>query len=301
MVAADQQQTDDFFETLVKEREQTARPSLADEEIIFRDADGKLKVFGKGGTREIPEPAAETSPPVAAALTTSAPSLQSPIGDDDVAEELAAVMKQSKVTFSDETQEQQFKSVVRTRLKGARNHVQAQQLLINLGFAEAVVDQVLDRVSSLIDQRNDRLRKKFIRSDSFDHPAKVQQPATAESAQPEEVKFQPQLVGPVDELAVLTLTDFRRLAPSAEQAADAVLEKVRVLELDSFAQRLAGIRAWQGSAVNRLYVRIGQDSMASGQPVEQVIAARQAAKQPSLTEEEFSALTALNRKLRHHQ
>ena len=115
----------------------------------------------------------------------------------------------------------------------------------------------------------------------------------------EDVKFRPRLLGPVGEIRSLTLSDFRRLSPNAEQAAENILAKIKLLEQDSFSDLVAGVNAWKQSDVNQLYLAIGHQSLAETIPVTQVITKRESQKQPTLTNEEFEAIADLNQKLRY--
>ena len=106
-------------------------------------------------------------------------------------------------------------------------------------------------------------------------------------------------MGPVEEIGALTALDFRRLGANPNEAGLAIMEKIEQLEQESFSQRIAAIRAWQDSPVYRLYLELGGASMEEKKPVATVIAERQAARTPTLTEPEFEAISDLNQKLRH--
>ena len=115
----------------------------------------------------------------------------------------------------------------------------------------------------------------------------------------EDVKFKPKSMGPVDEIGALTVLDFRRLGTNPNDAVAVIMEKIELLEQESFSQRLAAIRAWQDSPVYRLYLELGGASMEEKKSVAAIIAERQAAHTPTLTEPEFEAISDFNQKLRH--
>ena len=115
----------------------------------------------------------------------------------------------------------------------------------------------------------------------------------------EDVKFKPKSMGPVDEIGALTVLDFRRLGTNPNEAVAVIMEKIEVLEQESFSQRLAAIRAWQDSPVYRLYLELGGASMEEKKSVAAIIAERQAAHTPTLTELEFEAISDFNQRLRH--
>lgn len=115
----------------------------------------------------------------------------------------------------------------------------------------------------------------------------------------EDIKFKPKLTGPIEEIKTMALADFRRLGSDPEKITEKIKEKINLLEEESFAKRLAGIKAWKESNVYRLYLELGDQSMEEKQPVAEVMSARQKNNQPTLTEQEFEAIVELNRELRY--
>ncbi len=113
-----------------------------------------------------------------------------------------------------------------------------------------------------------------------------------------DIRGSSRLVGPIEELRGLSLTDYRRLGPDAVSCVRRVYEKIQRLGKESFTKKAEGVRAWRESVVHRLYVAIGQESLLSGKAIRDVIAARQQSGQPALTEEEFNYVADLNKKLR---
>jgi 2-oxo-4-hydroxy-4-carboxy--5-ureidoimidazoline (OHCU) decarboxylase len=113
-----------------------------------------------------------------------------------------------------------------------------------------------------------------------------------------DVRPTPKVVGPIDELRLLTVADFRRLDPNPRRAAGRVREKIKLLEDESYAAMVEGVRAWRTSPLNALYVSLGQQSLAARKSVADVIRARRTAGTTTLSEEEFEALLDLNQQLR---
>jgi hypothetical protein len=132
-------------------------------------------------------------------------------------------------------------------------------------------------------------------------PPQVRRPALPRDNRPrlDDVKYVPRLVGPVEELREMTLIDWRRLAASPAAAGEKIKEKIGILEREAFSKRIAGIKAWQESEVNKLYLEIGRESLQKGVPVDKVIAERVSAGKPTLTSEEYRAIMGLNRSLRY--
>lgn len=113
-----------------------------------------------------------------------------------------------------------------------------------------------------------------------------------------DIKKPSRLVGPLDELRLLNLVDFRRLGGSAFEIVERLKEKIDSLAEESFAKRTEGIKAWRESEIYRLYLEIGNESIAKNKPVRQIVIERQAAGRPTLTETEFAGILDLNKKLR---
>jgi hypothetical protein len=106
------------------------------------------------------------------------------------------------------------------------------------------------------------------------------------------------LSGPVQELQDITLDNFRYLGITAEESVAKVLEKINVLEKDSFTKKAQGIEAWRNSEVYQLYLTLGQESMLQNKDIASLIAEYGAQSKPVLKLEEFSAISDLNKKLR---
>ena len=115
----------------------------------------------------------------------------------------------------------------------------------------------------------------------------------------EDVKFKPKLTGPIEEIRSMTLIDFRRLGSTPKEITDKIIDKLDVLEDESFSQRIEGIKAWKESEVHNLYLELGDVGMERKMPVSEVIAQRQKNNQQTLTDEEFEAIMELNRRLRY--
>lgn len=112
------------------------------------------------------------------------------------------------------------------------------------------------------------------------------------------VKMPVNLTGPVEELAAMTLQNFRRLASGPAQQAEKILAKIALLEKDSVTKKAQGIEAWRNSEVYRLYLDLGEESLKSAKNIAAVIKSRLDTNQESLSVEEFAAISDLNKNLR---
>ena len=114
-----------------------------------------------------------------------------------------------------------------------------------------------------------------------------------------DIKVPPKVMGPVDELANLSVVELRRLGSTAQAATEKIKAKIDILEAESLLKRSEGIKGWQNSPVNQLYLQLGQEALNTGRQVEDVIQQRTLSQQPVLTKQEFDAIADLNKRLRY--
>lgn len=113
-----------------------------------------------------------------------------------------------------------------------------------------------------------------------------------------DVRFKPRLLSPVEELQEMSLQDFRRLSPDARQTALKIRAKIDLLEEESFAKKMEGIKAWKQSSPAKLFFEISTAAVSSGKPIEAVIKEKEGRKEPALTIDEFYAIMELMKNLR---
>lgn len=129
-------------------------------------------------------------------------------------------------------------------------------------------------------------------------PAKPKRPVVQAQASMQEVAFSKRLVGPVEELKSMTLTDFRRLSKDSRQAATKVKDKVGLLENEGYDKKIEGIKAWRSCALSKMYMELTRDAVLKGVPLMEFLASRRAAKEETLTDEELKVIMELNGELR---
>ena len=100
-----------------------------------------------------------------------------------------------------------------------------------------------------------------------------------------------QALGPIDELRLLRIEDFRKLHPDPAEAAKRVLQKVGLLEDESYDRKADAIRAWRQSPVHRLYLDVIDESVRTGVPITSLF------EKHNLHKTEWEALGALSRDL----
>lgn len=124
-------------------------------------------------------------------------------------------------------------------------------------------------------------------------------PVPAPSPRPvmHDIKPMPKVMGPIEELQFLDLVNFRRLGSDSGEAVNKIFAKIKLLEKDGYDRMVLGVKAWRQSPVNHLYLRLGQEAIAKGQPIKEILAAKKKAGVDSLSPEEISAIISLNSKL----
>ncbi len=106
------------------------------------------------------------------------------------------------------------------------------------------------------------------------------------------------LVGPVEELASLSLPTLRRLGATSQDQVQKILTKVNLLGEDSLAKKAAGIQGWRKSPLYKMYLAIGQASLEHGLTVAEIINQYHLQGKEIMTLGEFEAISDLNKLLR---
>lgn len=113
----------------------------------------------------------------------------------------------------------------------------------------------------------------------------------------EDVKPRPKVMGPLEELRYLDLTNFRRLGSNPKEITAKIVMKIRLLQKDGYDRMVEGVQAWRQSPVNRIYVRLVQEAVAKNMTLRETIAARQAENKDTLSMDEVEAIVAMNSQL----
>lgn len=113
----------------------------------------------------------------------------------------------------------------------------------------------------------------------------------------EDIKPVAKAMDPIDELAFLDLTNFRRLSSNADEAVLKIFNRIKLLEKDGYDKMVAGVKAWRQNEVNRLYIKIGQEALMKNLPLKEAIVERQKRNMPYLKIEEINAISKLNGRL----
>lgn len=126
---------------------------------------------------------------------------------------------------------------------------------------------------------------------SIKRPTVVGRPMVSDIKRPVKV------LSPVEELQSLTLDDYRKLGRNLQEINDKVVEKLDLLEEDSYLKRAEGVQAWKKSETYQLYLAIGRESMERNLSITDVISRREAEHRPTMSPQEFESIADLNRRI----
>ncbi len=112
-----------------------------------------------------------------------------------------------------------------------------------------------------------------------------------------DIKPMPKVMGPLEELQFLDLLNFRRLGKTPTEITAKIFSKIKLLEADGYDKMVAGVRAWRQSPVNRLYLKMVQESMVKGMKIKDFALSVQKDSQNYLSLEEIEAILAMNSQL----
>ncbi|MFH1366961.1 MAG: hypothetical protein ABIH38_03150 [Patescibacteria group bacterium] len=157
--------------------------------------------------------------------------------------------------------------------------------------AQVLFEKALSKLREEAEQKNER--------ENISTPINIQRPSViSQKPRLEDIKGKAKISGPVEELRMLSLNDFRRIGSDRVSAVRKVYDKINLLKEDSFTRFAAGVKAWRESEVYQLYLEMGRQSMERARTIREVVEERTASGQPYLTEKEFSDLADLNKELR---
>jgi len=111
------------------------------------------------------------------------------------------------------------------------------------------------------------------------------------------VSSAPKLSGLSDELASVTLAQFRRMGAKPEDAIKKILDKIETLHQDSFENKVSGIRAWQESPLMKMYLDLVTESFKQKKSLVEITEEKRRAGEDSLTRDEIESLITLNNQL----
>ena len=114
----------------------------------------------------------------------------------------------------------------------------------------------------------------------------------------EDIRFERKLAGPVEELRMLTLSDFRRLSSDPKQAILRIRDKVELAAQEGYEHRIAAIKAWRESPLSQTYVAVSREALMAGKSIVDVLADKRSRNEEVLKDDELHAIVELNGILR---
>ena len=113
-----------------------------------------------------------------------------------------------------------------------------------------------------------------------------------------EVRLPSKLTGPLEEIEQISLRDLRRFAQNHQGFADRTMERVKILENESFEKRMMGIAAWRKSMLYQQYLNVIQNSLERNISIPEMIGAVIEAESQNMSLREWQTVNRLNRELR---
>ncbi len=244
-----------------------------------------------------------------------------PAGREDVFD---AVIKKLKFPVSDELRPR-LKSLIVSKVKDIRTDDQVSEYAIRpvanggLGFTQAQVEELLNALHRGIKESDvkkevivERVDQGKISNVKFPMSNKIQNPnfqvpdnrlqVTGYRLQDggekpilqdivAPVAEEKRGVSPTDEMATISLLEFRRLSPKPEESVKILLEKFENLKKESLLLYLRAVHGWRESPLYLQYQSIIATAVNRGAKVQPMLVGGK----DSLTAEEFKAITELNR------
>ena len=113
-----------------------------------------------------------------------------------------------------------------------------------------------------------------------------------------EVRLPSKLTGPLEEIEQISLRDLRRFAQNHQGFADRTMERIKILENESFEKRMMGIAAWRKSMLYQQYLNVIQNSLERNISIPEMIGAVIEAESQNMSLREWQTVNRLNRELR---
>ncbi|RJR30731.1 hypothetical protein C4569_04125 [Candidatus Parcubacteria bacterium] len=282
------------------------------DEIIFKDEDGRLKMISGDKIIEIEENKA--------ALADNELNEEEEIRllkkkaiKPTVSFDFAKIAREilAKADFIDSSLKERFYTIILLRLKDVRDRLETKKMLMRsvekggMGFKIGKAENI----SRVIETKYDAL---INNAGILQTPDEIKEPPTVKPlARP----FIPDLIlpvkpagknnvsktkltGPLEEIEEIDLFQFRRFSKNPREATDKIYEKIKIQQNESLEMYLKAVKSWNKSPLNRLYLEMANQALDAGLTVEDLINRRSSEKIDCLTLEEFKSVMDFNKKLR---
>lgn len=221
---------------------------------------------------------------------------------------------------------QRLRQAVRLYQQGVRNVIDTRILLERssaeggFGLSEQIVDKIfqviipvkkspivandLKKQSTIDVQRAEKFANTLAQpkpvdvkdtAHSVDNSSISIQPTIQSQKKVTDVKSYPKVVGPIEELRILTIKDMRRFSTIPQKALEVVKKKLELLREDSYEDYMKGVIAWRQSPLHQRYLRLVEESLHSASSqISEVVAKAKLSDLESLSWDEFVAIREFN-------
>ncbi|MFA6537404.1 MAG: hypothetical protein WCT18_03310 [Patescibacteria group bacterium] len=102
------------------------------------------------------------------------------------------------------------------------------------------------------------------------------------------------LIGPIEELGLLDIKNFRQLGITGQQIFDKMLNKFEILQSQGLLKKIAGRNAWKKSSVYQIYLAMTMQAMFEKKSIAEVIKNRQIKNLPVIMLSEYEVIGKIN-------
>ncbi|MFH0814622.1 MAG: hypothetical protein V1902_00805 [Candidatus Falkowbacteria bacterium] len=247
--------------------------------------------------------------------------------DTHIQETVAQILKELKLSFANDAKKQKFAQILESFLREIRAPKEFLYILTaaetsgGFGIADEQAQKILEVSKRHMDILFEKRKKGLVapKALSVVTPAKVELPASATavggaSASVEttadksagkpvkqavatkkplaDIRFEPKLVGPAEELLNMDIVGLRRLGRDSKERLEELKERFELLRENSLEKWMLGKKNWQRSMLYAMYLSAGKESLASGKPVKEVL-------NKEMTMEDFMVVLELNKWLNY--
>ncbi|MDD3284772.1 MAG: hypothetical protein PHZ07_04215 [Patescibacteria group bacterium] len=191
-------------------------------------------------------------------------------------------------------------SDIRDKIDEVHGVIIYEKLNENINYSNKIEDNNIGPFSNLDPRQSIKIESKntdipLIRRNVFDVNKQV-----LESKKPKITGVRPmqKVVSPVEELKEVTIGVFRRLSSNPIEASQKIVEKIKTFEKESYIKKSMAIKYWRDSEVYKTYLALGRESMEKNVSIDKIIEQKILSHENTLSREEFSAISDLNKKIK---
>ncbi|MBI5254256.1 hypothetical protein HY932_00530 [Candidatus Falkowbacteria bacterium] len=236
-----------------------------------------------------------------------------------IKETIEQILRELKLTFPNDAKKQKFAQILESFLREIRAPKEFLYVLTaaetsgGFGINEEQAQKILDVSKRHLDVLFEKRKKIEIKpvltveplSRAMEIPKAAappipKKPIVAEIVKPvittkkplADVRFEPKLVGPAEELLNMDIVGLRRIGRDSKERLEELKERFDLLREDSLEKWMLGKKNWQHSPLYAMYLSAGKESLASGKPVKEVL-------NKEMTLEDFMVVLGLNKWLNY--